>query len=147
MLTKDLLLHILMVCIAVLNQYSQRGYFWSFSARDWGATTGKRFLWVTTQYYNYYQMMNNFFSSLFFIYLFFSNAVLRLKCFVFTHFLLLYWILLSSSFAFQILSIWFSHETFCACPFSLDLNAYTHAYHHQKSGWVVFNLAGDRSLS
>ena len=91
--------------------------------------------------------MNNFFLFLsFFIYLFFQMPSLGLN-FFFTHFLLLYWILLSSSFAFQILSIWFSHETFCACPFSLDLNAYTHAYHHQKSGWVAFYLAGDRSLS
>ena len=92
-------------------------------------------------------MNNFFFISFFFIYLFFQMPSLGLNFFFFTHFLLLYWILLSSSFAFQILSIWFSHETFCACPFSLDLNAYTHAYHHQKSGWVAFYLAGDRSLS
>lgn len=136
MLTKDLLLHILMDLHGCFEPIFSTRLFLIFFCSRLGSHNWKKI------------SMNNFFLiSFFFLFIFFSNAVFRLKCFFFTHFLLLYWILLSSSFAFQILSIWFSHETFCACPFSLDLNAYTHAYHHQKSGWVAFYLAGDRSLS
>lgn len=137
MLTKDLLLHILMDLHGCFEPIFSTRLFLIFFCSRLGSHNWKKI------------SMNNFFLflSFFFIYFFFKCRLKAKMFFFFTHFLLLYWILLSSSFAFQILSIWFSHETFCACPFSLDLNAYTHAYHHQKSGWAAFYLAGDRSLS